>query len=422
MILIYDKIKMNNNTKNTKKKLSIMFSIIVFVIILWLWVSFLTIKYLTQYNFEKNNFIRISESIKSWKTNLNDIEKLWSRMEINILKNHRKFKIKPIENNLNIPFLNYIHLKDSKYLISSNIRDQIKSSLIEDIISSNKYLKIKYDDDFFIQKIELKNNESLIIFNKLHYTLTNYFKDIFLFLIISLLFSLLVYIIWRKFVDKTFIPVEKNMDDMRNFIQNAGHELKTPISVIDSNLQLLIDMKKFDSEMNNEMRAEVKKLNSLIDSLMNLSDNQNKYISKNNLLEITKEIEKDFKKQIKNKKIDINIKIAKNITIEANKDYLYIMISNLVWNAIKYNINGWKIDIIYKNNELIIKDTGIWINKNDLQNIFDRFYKWDKSRNTEWFGIWLSLVKKIADIYNWKIKVNSTEWKWTEIHVQMKMS
>jgi len=94
-----------------------------------------------------------------------------------------------------MPFLNYIHLKDSNYLISSNIRDEIDSSLIENIISTNNYLKTRYDDSFFIKKFELKNNESLIIFQKLHYSLANYFKDIFSFIIISLLFSLLVYII-----------------------------------------------------------------------------------------------------------------------------------------------------------------------------------------------------------------------------------
>jgi len=88
------------------------------------------------------------------------------------------------------------------------------------------------------------------------------------------------------------------MDDMRNFIQNAGHELKTPISVIDSNLQMLIDMKKYDSEMNIEMRTEIKKLNSLIDSLVNLSDNNNESISKNNVFEMVNDIEKDFKKSI----------------------------------------------------------------------------------------------------------------------------
>jgi len=59
---------------------------------------------------------------------------------------------------------------------------------------------------------------------------------------------------------------------MSDFIHNAGHELKTPLSVIDSNIQLIKDMKTYDESMIDELRDEVIKLNSLIDSLINLSD------------------------------------------------------------------------------------------------------------------------------------------------------
>jgi his kinase A (phosphoacceptor) domain len=62
------------------------------------------------------------------------------------------------------------------------------------------------------------------------------------------------------------------MSDMKNFIHNAGHELKTPIAVIDSNIQLLRDMKTYDDSMMIELKEEVLKLNSLLDSLIKLSD------------------------------------------------------------------------------------------------------------------------------------------------------
>jgi his kinase A (phosphoacceptor) domain len=59
---------------------------------------------------------------------------------------------------------------------------------------------------------------------------------------------------------------------MKSFIHNAGHELKTPIAVIDSNIQLLRDMKTYDDSMMLELKEEVLKLNSLLDSLIKLSD------------------------------------------------------------------------------------------------------------------------------------------------------
>jgi len=55
-----------------------------------------------------------------------------------------------------------------------------------------------------------------------------------------------------KFITDIFIPVEENLNDMKNFIHNAGHELKTPISAISSNLQLLKVTKKYDKELVSE--------------------------------------------------------------------------------------------------------------------------------------------------------------------------
>ncbi|MDR0772087.1 MAG: hypothetical protein LBF15_03425 [Candidatus Peribacteria bacterium] len=68
------------------------------------------------------------------------------------------------------------------------------------------------------------------------------------------------------------MPVEKNFNDMNDFIHNAGHELKTPLSVIDSNIQLLKESKIYDENMIDELKNETTKLNSLLDSLINLND------------------------------------------------------------------------------------------------------------------------------------------------------
>ena len=102
----------------------------------------------------------------------------------------------------------------------------------------------------------------------------------------------------------------------------------------------------------------------------------------------------------------------------ANRDYLYIFLSNIIWNAIKYNKQNWEINISFENSWLTINDNWIWISDDDLPKIFDRFFKSDKSRNTSWFGIWLSLVQKIAEVYNWKVKVWSELWNGTKFLIK----
>jgi signal transduction histidine kinase len=101
-----------------------------------------------------------------------------------------------------------------------------------------------------------------------------------------------------------------------------------------------------------------------------------------------------------------------------NKQYFYILFSNLLWNAIKYSKKWAKIEISLNKNNFSIKDNWIWIKKHDIDKIFDRFYMSEQCRNVDGHGIWLSLVKKIADMYNFKIKVNSEIWKWTEFIVE----
>jgi signal transduction histidine kinase len=118
---------------------------------------------------------------------------------------------------------------------------------------------------------------------------------------------------------------------MNDFIHNAGHELKTPLSVIDSNIQLIDDMKVYDKEMTKELKSEVIRLNSLIDSLVKLSDiDVFKKTDNVNLKNIIDEIINDFKFKISENNIEIKINVAKNITIKANKDYLYIFLSNII--------------------------------------------------------------------------------------------
>ena len=85
-----------------------------------------------------------------------------------------------------------------------------------------------------------------------------------------------------------------------------------------------------------------------------------------------------------------------------------------MWNAIKYTQVWWKIDINLYNDKLSVKDNWLWISDTDKKKIFDRFYMWEKSRNNDWHGIWLSLVKKIADIYNCKITLKSEIGKGSE--------
>ena len=111
------------------------------------------------------------------------------------------------------------------------------------------------------------------------------------------------------------------------------------------------------------------------------------------------------------KEIAINIIVTKKIVLKADEFHLYIILFNLVVNAVKYSEPSPKIEIIINqiNQQLSIqiKDNGCGIPPKDLPFVFDKFYRVSRQdiKNIEGFGIGLSYVKKICDLHRWKITI-----------------
>jgi signal transduction histidine kinase len=121
-------------------------------------------------------------------------------------------------------------------------------------------------------------------------------------------------------------------------------------------------------------------------------------------------------KLIRDKKwIPLILEVNENFTLKTNLLILDKLIWNILKNAISYS-EKWEIIISLDKNKITIKDSWIWIEKEDLENIWNRFYRIEKSRNNKnwWFWLGLSIVKRIVEENNWEIKVNSEIWIWTE--------
>lgn len=406
---------MKDNIKHTKQKLTSRFVAIVFLIILIFGITFFSIKHGRWVSIEKREYQNFARLLDSWNIKWEDIKKF---------TNIRPWDHKPGNDGFKRR-LSYLQITKKGKIISSNIQEKnifnhiqekIKQGEFVHFIESKNYEGLQYKKGFFVKGMYDNSEKSyFIVFKPLHYTLEEYLEDIFVFLIVNIVLSVLLYIVGKRFINRTFIPVEENIKDMKDFVHNAGHELKTPISVIDSNIQLIDDIKKYDPAMTKELKSEVLRLNGIIDGLIELSNIDNFHeTQENNLYESVFEILSKHKKEIEKKKITIKNKIDPNIKIIANSNYLHIFLANLIKNAIKYNVVWGTIDIQSKDGKVIIADSGIGIEKKEMKNIFKRFYKCDISRNSEWFWIWLSLVSKISDIYNWNIEVKSKVDKGTK--------
>lgn len=388
---------MDKNIKNLKLKLSIISIIILFIINLLIWVGFLSYKYYNSYN----------DTINKEKTYYNNIKKLdFKSLNFKNLKENDNYE--------NLFKSNFIIL-DNSWNIRYNNSPYLDQNFILDIKNQLKLSSSKEDDWFLFTKYNLANNIYIVVISFVSYPVETYINDLIKFWIFLLLLSVFIYLLIYKFVSYLVAPIQENMKKMKYFIQVASHELKTPLSTIKSSVSLLKETESYDEETVNDIENETIKSAELIKTLIDLT-NLNKDAIKEDIhiSEIFYEIVKEFDEKIKEKKIKLKINLKNDISLQVNKYYIYILISNLISNSIKYNKEKWDIDIIIDWNYFSIKDTWCWIEKGNLSKIFDIFYRELEHRSSEWLWLWLSLVKSICDLYKWKIEIISDKWIWSE--------
>lgn len=241
-------------------------------------------------------------------------------------------------------------------------------------------------------------------------------------------------------IDKVNIVFNSMMDELEEafheqsrFVSDASHELKTPLTALHGHLSMLKRWGKNDKDRLEKSLdiclKEVERLKKLVNDMLLLSKAEKSEINLDKLEEINPiivvdEVIEQYRvlkpnvKYIVNTDKDINMKIDPNDL----KQLLIIFIDN----SIKYNNkDNIEIEITLKKEasklKLEVKDNGIGIPKNEINNVMKRFYKIDKSRvNNNSFGIGLSIANRIANNYNARIHIDSELDKYTRINVYFK--
>lgn len=213
---------------------------------------------------------------------------------------------------------------------------------------------------------------------------------------------------------KTLRPIEENLDLQMQFISNASHELKTPITVISMENEVLLREKSHSNEeLLNQIKSNLEEVNSLsklVNILLELARNNKITLEKVKVTDIANNAI-DKLRVLSNKK-NINIlNNLNNLEITANKDILEEVIVIVLDNAIKYSDKNTTIKIYSKNSKIFIEDEGIGIKEKDLKYIFDRFYRADKSHSTGGYGLGLSLAKHLTEKMKLKISAYNNKDK-----------
>lgn len=231
---------------------------------------------------------------------------------------------------------------------------------------------------------------------------------------------------------KTLKPIQTAHEAQRQFVGDAAHELRTPITALKTSLEVNLLDKKLSKETKailKENLADVISLESLSQQLLNLArlDEQPLKLKKAQLYPIILQVVNQVKAIANKKHIAIQlIALDKRVAVFANSLLLQEAILVLLDNAIKYSPADSTISITVQqaNSGIIVQvtDEGAGIAKNDLQHIFKRFYRADQSRNkqgTNGYGLGLSIAQSITTQHHGKITVNSTVGKGSTFTIQL---
>ena len=406
-------------------------------------------------------FIIVNFSVYLWKENQNDIK---------VIEEFVEYQMSELENREDLDYLSkewilkkildkspkirdvYLEIfyNDKKYTKPPYLPDKEHNFL--DYYSVTKFYQIKGFDEIEVKITRRNVRDRLLILNA------------FTSFIFFLLFCLYVIIrIQKRFFDKfknsldnlkiftqdynldseirihneenfiEFSILQKSFKNMLirlkeqsqlqiDFVNNASHELKTPIFVIKGYIDMLNDWGKNDKEVLDEglivLKKEIQNMQELTEKLLFLAKSKNLIAEKNNinLDNVLKEVIDNLSFAYPKQKINY---ISSEIFIDSDIALLKLLFKNLIENAIKYGKDN-PINIELKKEKkvkLIIEDFGVGISEKALPHIFERFYREDEARNREIksYGLGLSIVKEIITLLDIDIQIESQIDKGTKI-------
>lgn len=203
--------------------------------------------------------------------------------------------------------------------------------------------------------------------------------------------------------------VEKNTTIYKaqtEFIENAAHELQTPLAVFQAKIDTLIqrsDVTQEQAELLGSLNENVSRLNRLNKNLLLLSKMEQDNYSTMQRISLAGCIRKNlefFTEQAEAKHLNMNLNLQEDFEINSNPVLAEILISNLFLNAIRHNVESGSIVVTMKNRTLIFSNSGQPVSLN-TEKLFTRFSKANPSEQGT--GLGLSIIKKIADINNWNL-------------------
>lgn len=350
----------------------------------------------------------------------------------NVLEKYPKFKEEDILNNLNnnsnINFSKKYGIDLTKDTMVVKNRKIVKELVYFDIFLTILFISLML---FFLNQFKKSENKDLEVIidylekiNKHNYELKiEENEEGNLSILKNEIYKTAVYL------NEQASKSQEEKEKLKVFLSDISHQLKTPLTSINLMIDNILDNNNLSLEEKRkilfQIKHKIKHINSLILILLKLAKfDSNTIVFKrqnNDLLTIINEASMNVSALADLKNIEININSNDNINIYCDYKWEVEALTNIIKNCIEYSLENSKIDIFINDNnlytKLAIKDYGKGMDKEEIKNIFKRFYKGNNSFNDS-IGIGLSLAKNIIEKDNGLISVKSKKNNGTEFNIK----
>lgn len=311
----------------------------------------------------------------------------------------------------NLDFLIIELNKDNSFNIKRNdlSKNVEEINTIVKLINNNHHEEGNINDEY-IYKIKQGKDSKYIAISYYSYISNSLLKIYLITSLICIFFLLIIFLVSLVVANISTKPIEKSINNEKIFIENASHELKTPLAVISSNNEILLE-KDNQNEWLNSNKEEIKRMRELISKMLNLEkidSNEDFEIKEINLSKVVSKRALEFESVAFLKKISINLDIKDDVIIKFNENMLDELLGILLDNALKYEKEEGVINIKVDNKLLSINNKNSYIEKEEIPNIFNRFYKIEKSRSKEGVGLGLAIASEIVSKNKASIKCISS--------------
>ena len=227
----------------------------------------------------------------------------------------------------------------------------------------------------------------------------------------------------RAFQIEDITDIKRFEKLQKEFIASVSHELSTPLTAVKGLLETALMQGRPSGELLEKALRRLEDLEKLISSLrllILLESGQRSVRERFSLRSVLGSILEDLREEMERKGLSVEL-TGEDVEVESDREKLYILLKNLVENAVRYNREGGRVSVRIERDEqgirILVEDTGEGIPKEDIPLLFQPFFG---SRNKKGMGLGLAISKKIADFLGAELRIESEEGRGTVAEILLR--